>query len=127
LAELGGKIFQGNAEMQKYAHILSPSKILQTQLPPDLDAKADMTWLKEQTNISIRGVPYSGNLFRVEVLIPAAEGESQSFEATAFAPVPDQEERWGNLPTFLGIGNCLDRIRFAIDPLNTKFHFGALP
>lgn len=87
----------------------------------------DVDYSLELITIKIGGVKFSGNLFRVGVVLPASEGESQSFEATAFVPTPDQLEKWGNLPTFLGIGSCLDRIRFAIDPSNTKFYFGTLP
>lgn len=83
----------------------------------------------ERTNITIRGDKYYGNLHRVDVKLSATEGTSTTFQSTAFVPDVDEEEKWGNLPTFLGIEKCLDRIRFALDPDpdEPKFYFGALP
>ena len=81
----------------------------------------------ERTEIRIRGVKYSGKLFRLDVQLNAVEGENLGFQATAFVPDPGQEDKWGELPSFLGIEHCLERVRFAIDPGQYKFHFGALP
>jgi hypothetical protein len=80
-------------------------------------------------SIKIRGVQYSGNLYREDIMLTAKEGASITFQATAFVPDANQEEKWGKLPTFLGIENCLERIRFALDPNPDapKFYFGALP
>ena len=36
----------------------------------------------------------------------------------------DAEERWGELPSFLGLMGCLERMRFAVDPLDNTFYFG---
>ena len=77
--------------------------------------------------ISIRGYKFSGNLCRVDILLLADEGESGQFQATTFVPDNDQEEQWGNLPSFLGLQNCLDRIRFAFDPSDETIYFGPLP
>jgi len=79
------------------------------------------------TKLTIRRDTYSGNLFRVGIILPAKEGDGLQFEATAFVPEQRFEETWGNLPTFLGIDSCLDRVRFAIDPCDMKFHFGSVP
>jgi len=46
LATAGGQRFLENVEMQKYARILAPSKIVNGLLPPDHDAAADMQWIK---------------------------------------------------------------------------------
>lgn len=88
----------------------------------------DPTVSLERTVINIRGVNFSGNLYRVDVELAASEGMSTTFQATAFVPDADQEEKWGSLPTFLGIESCLERIRFALDPDpdGPKFYFGAL-
>lgn len=103
----------------------APYLIIAPSLANRLDK--DNKFSLEKINIEIRGNKFSGNLFRVEVILPASDGESHSFEATAFIPEQEQEEKWGNLPTFLGVASCLDRIRFAIDPGEMKFHFGNLP
>jgi hypothetical protein len=81
------------------------------------------------TSIKIQGVKFYGNLHRAYVTLTAKDGASITFQPTAFIPDADQEEKWGNLPTFLGIENCLDRVRFALDPDpdEPKFYFGALP
>lgn len=82
-----------------------------------------------RTDITIRRDKYYGNLHRVDITLTATDGTSIAFQATAFIPDADQEEKWGNLPTFLGIESCLERIRFALDPNpdGPKFYFGALP
>jgi hypothetical protein len=83
----------------------------------------------ERTDITIRGDKFYGNLYRIDVKLTATDGASVTFQATAFVPEADQEEKWGKLPTFLGIESCLERIRFALDPNPEapKFYFGALP
>src|SRR5262245_58936615 len=54
-----------------------------------------------------------GTLYRTVVVLVAAEGESVEIEVTTFVP---GDETWNDEPLFLGLFNCLDRIRFAIDP-----------
>ena len=89
----------------------------------------DPTVSLERTDITIRGEKFSGNLYRADVELAASEGMSINFQATAFVPNADQEDKWGSLPTFLGIESCLERIRFALDPdpKAPKFYFGVLP
>ncbi len=98
-------------------------------LAPSVSSRLAMenTSSLERTAIEIRGLSFTGNLFRVLVLLPARDGNSHSFEATAFIPDENQEEKWGKLPTYLGVASCLDRIRFAIDPGLMEFHFGTIP
>ncbi len=67
-----------------------------------------------------------GDLYRLPLKFLAAEGESVELEATAFVPNFDQSI-WQNAPTFLGFRDCLDRLRFAIDPSEEKFYFGPHP
>jgi len=47
LAAEGGRRFTDNSEIQKYARILAPSKIVDAHIQPDRNASADMRWLKE--------------------------------------------------------------------------------
>jgi hypothetical protein len=77
--------------------------------------------------LEVRGVKYRGGLHRLKVGFFAEEGENVSFEATAFVPEVSHDT-WSEqgLPTFLGIGQCLDRIRFAFDPGDDRFYFGNL-
>jgi len=51
-------------------------------------------------------------------------GEDLELQATVF--VPDVEEFWGNFPAFIGLTGFLERIRFAVDPLNNTFYFGSM-
>jgi len=62
-----------------------------------------------------------GSLYRTAVVLLAAEGESVEIEVTTFVP---DEETWNDEPLFLGLFNCLDRIRFAVDPFADRFYFG---
>jgi len=83
----------------------------------DLDPAAAL----DKITIRVRGTAYRGSLYRVQVSIPAQEGKSVLFEATAF--VPDPEPSWP-LPTYLGWHGCLERFRFAVDPTQDMFYFG---
>ena len=80
----------------------------------------------ERTELIIRGVNFPGYIHRLPLQLPASRGESFRFEATTFIPEVDEND-WGNLPSFLGMFGCLERIRFAIDPAEDAFYFGALP
>jgi hypothetical protein len=60
-------------------------------------------------------------LYRAAVLLIATQGESAELEVTAFVP---DDETWNDEPLFLGFFNCLDRVRFAIDPVAERFYFG---
>ena len=53
----------------------------------------------------------------------ADEGSDLEIETTAFVPVLDESEIW-ELPMFLGMQGCLERVRFAIDPTKERFYFG---
>ena len=74
--------------------------------------------------VVIRGFSCSGTIHRVPVTLPATAGESLTFEATAFVPELAHGEHWP-LPSYLGWQGCLERIRFAIDPVQEVVYFGA--
>lgn len=74
--------------------------------------------------IHIRGIVRHGTIHRLPVTLLATAGESLTFEATAFVPELDHGETWP-LPSYLGWQGCLDRIRFAIDPVDEVVYFGA--
>lgn len=79
----------------------------------------------EEKRILIRGTTCNGLIYRLPLLIPASDGESLGLEVTAFIPQVD-EEIWGDLPSFLGMMGCLERLRFAVDPNEDAFYFGSL-
>lgn len=72
--------------------------------------------------ILIRGYRVKGSLHRAELTLLASAGESLIVEIIAFVPTPDEPF---NFPSFLGFTGCLEWIRFAIDPFNQTFYFGA--
>lgn len=80
----------------------------------------------ERMTILIRGSRISGNLHRLGLRFPAELGTHLELEATAFVPDAEWEDAWGDLPSFIGMGGCLERIRFAIDPSSDTFYFGPL-
>ena len=67
---------------------------------------------------------YDGALERIQIEIPADEGNSLITESTFFVA---KDWTGANHPNFLGWNGILERLRFAIDPGNNNFHFGALP
>jgi hypothetical protein len=64
-----------------------------------------------------------GSLWQVRIELQADLGESLVVDSTAF--IPDESIDWP-LPDFLGLDGFLDRIRFAVDPEENLFYFGAL-
>jgi hypothetical protein len=74
--------------------------------------------------IHIRGLVQRGTIHRLPMTLLAAKGHHLTFEATAFVPELDHGETWP-LPSYLGWQGCLDRIRFAIDPVEELVYFGA--
>lgn len=77
----------------------------------------------EQTRLLIRGIRFKGTLHRLTLVFPAEKGEPLTLEATGF--VPDETET-NPIPSFIGLAGCLERMRFAVDPAEDTFYFGAL-
>jgi len=66
-----------------------------------------------------------GVCHRVALTLIAEQGDSLTIEATAF--VPQTPHKWQkDFPCILGMVNCLERLRFAVDPSNDTFYFGEL-
>ena len=74
-------------------------------------------------NLTIRGYCIRGELFRLALTLMADEGSDPEIETTPFVPALDESQIW-ELPTFLGMQGCLERVRFAIDPTKERFYFG---
>jgi len=73
----------------------------------------------------IRGIWVRGGFHRIQISLLADEGEAVSIEATAFIPDLDQNFTEEFLPrSFLGLTQCLEAVRFAIDPFSETFYFG---
>jgi hypothetical protein len=84
----------------------------------------DPTWAIGREKMLVRGMWLDGSIARLSVKLEATIGTSIDVDATAF--VPDVEEFWGDLPSFIGLMGFLERIRFAVDPSTDTFYFGKL-
>jgi hypothetical protein len=72
-------------------------------------------------SLSTRKGNIDGKLYRIQLDLLATEGKGIQIEATTFVP---NDATWDEEPLFLGLFNCLDRVRFAVDPTAEKFYFG---
>jgi hypothetical protein len=77
----------------------------------------------EAQSINIRGERFTGDLYRLQLTLPADEGADLEIEATAFVPTLEPNQIWP-FPSFLGMHCCLERARFAVDPVGETFYFG---
>jgi hypothetical protein len=91
-------------------------------LPPDLAADLGIEG-EDGTDIklSTRRGSIRCRQSRVPITLVADEGESLKFEATLAIPL----DHWPADEMFLGYTGTLERIRFAVDPANNFFYFGA--
>lgn len=93
--------------------------------PPEV---ADVLDLQPQDvlfreRILLRGLSIGGSVYRLPLTLIADRGNSMLIEATAF--VPDNEHLdWDDFPCILGMEGCLERLCFAVDPMNEIFYFG---
>jgi hypothetical protein len=99
--------------------ILSPDEALELGIS---SADGD-EWVSE---FWLRGYRVSGRLHRLPVTLEATAGNSITVDATVFVPELGPEQEW-YVPNFLGLSGFLERIRFAVDPVNNLFYFGAIP
>jgi hypothetical protein len=92
---------------------------------PEFAARAGVTRTSAigVERILIRGLVCRGTIHRVPLTFVASSGDSVCIEATAFVPELEPGERWP-LPGYLGLQGCLDRLRFAVDPVGERFYFG---
>jgi hypothetical protein len=74
----------------------------------------------------VRGVSMEGHLFRLVIRFVTLYGADMDVDATVFVLGPESEESWGALPSFIGLNGCLERMRFAVDPISDSFYFGPL-
>jgi hypothetical protein len=74
----------------------------------------------------IRGSIMNGWLcLDIPIRIDAIRGEGITVPSTVFVPELEPGQIW-DLPNFLGLSGFLERIRFAVDPGNNLFYFGAM-
>lgn len=73
----------------------------------------------EDTPLATRIGSFVGRLVRTAIELVAHEGDSLRVDATVWI-----SRDWPG-PTFLGYGGLLERVRFAVDPGDNLFFFGA--
>lgn len=112
----------GNLDAQAVVDTGGAYLVCDPQIAAALDL--DATDALESVKLNIRGVTISGSIHRPYLTLLAEEGESVELEVTAFVPRSDHLQ-W-DLPSFMGLSGCLERLRFAVDPLSDAFYFGAL-
>ena len=82
------------------------------------------TFALAKERMLIRGMRLDGSVTRLNVKLLADFGDNLDVDATVF--VPDVEEYWGSFPSFIGLSDFLERIRFAVDPATDTFYFSSL-
>ena len=87
------------------------------------DAGAGLGNMLTTETLIIRGRKYTGSLHRMDVEIPAEQGEMLSLDATVFVPQLLPDDSW-DFPNFIGLTGALERMRFAVDPDGELFYFG---
>jgi len=97
--------------------------ILNPQIADQISSQERM-WLGDE-RLYVRGVLYRGSLFRLPITLMADEGDDLTVEATVFVPTFQADEEWVH-PNFLGLDGFLHRLRFAVDPAENAFYFGAM-
>lgn len=102
----------------------APYVIIAPSLAPHLGF--DPANALERARIRHRDIVYNGGLHRLTLEFPAERGAALTVQATAFVPEQDGAQAWIELPSFLGMAGCLERLRFALDPGSDAFYFGPL-
>jgi hypothetical protein len=77
-------------------------------------------------SIGLRGATIYGDVFPVNLRLPADRGRSLDIEVMAFVPKESKND-WEDFPCVLGLHGCLEKLHFAVDPLNSHFYFGSFP
>ena len=99
--------------------ILDPALVHQMGL-------SDANSYEPETKLVIRGIPHDGRLMRTGIGLRDEYGENDlEVDATVFVPTLASAETWSH-PTFVGLDGFLNRIRYAVDPLENAFYFGPL-
>jgi len=73
--------------------------------------------------IVFRAERVRGSLHRLTLTLLAEAGDDLRIDTTAFVPAEDDEDI-PEFPCILGLHGCLERVRFAFDPLTDTFYFG---
>ena len=102
----------------------APWCIFNPEMIIDLDFSGAANYAPEIV-LTVRGIGYPGRLLRMDITLPADEGENFDIDATVFVPLLSSGETWPH-PNFIGLDGFLNRIRFAVDPAENAFYFGPM-
>ncbi len=102
------------------------SAVLDTGAPyficnPEVAAQINLSQTIGPKTLDTRLGKVPGALFMGTLRFLAHEGDAIDIDATVF--VPDSEV-WRKVPSFLGLSDCLGRLRFAVDASTQRFQFG---
>ncbi len=79
-----------------------------------------------RTHLLIRGTRYAGSLHPLSMTLHDETYQQHlTVDATVFVPSLDADDNWSH-PNFIGLDGFLNRIRFAVDPDDNSFYFGAI-
>lgn len=92
---------------------------------PEIGEVLGLTQGAPTDKIRIRDHSVNGSLHSIELELVADDGASFTLTVTAFVPHLQPGEEWfEEFPCVLGLYGCLERLRFAVDPMTKTFHFG---
>jgi hypothetical protein len=96
---------------------------------PELASILDLSDAESTDVTSVRtwARRYDGKLYRLPVTLVADEGDTLQMDATIFVPELDDGEPWPFPTAIVGYSGCLERLRFAVSPLqepDARFYFG---
>jgi hypothetical protein len=80
-----------------------------------------LEWIEPFTLLTQFG-NFKGGLYRMPITFPAADGDHLEVDATVF--IPGSADSWPDLPSYIGLTGCLERMRFALDPAANLIYFG---
>jgi len=80
----------------------------------------------ERITLRIRNARLHGYLHRLNLRFYATDGDPLDLEATVFVPEVDLGDAWDDLPSYIGLTGCLERMKYAVDPASDTFYFGPL-
>ena len=112
----------GRLNTQAVVDTGSPWCIIDPEMAGALGGVIEDTGHEER--LTIRGDAWPGRLGRLQIGLRAEYGDDLWVDATVFTPSDGALERWP-YPNFIGLAGFLERVRFAVDPYENLFYFGA--
>jgi hypothetical protein len=138
-----GYLYEPATEWEITSRILLPIEIAEFQVEAIVDTGAPYVVCTPEIALHLGMEPstdsesmtihwhgkLTGHLHRHTIMLRAETGEDLIIDATIFVPDADSTEAWEyrRRPFVIGMGGCLERMRFGVDPANDMFYFGPSP